>query len=460
MLNLDDIKRLHFTGIGGISMSSLAKLMILYQKTITGSDLVYSDEIAILNQWGAHISIGYDLELVRSADLLVYTQAIKDDNLELTYARDHNIPHITRSKFLALISTGFDKTIAVAGTHGKTTVTGMISHVLLQANTTFTAHLGGHLKGDLGNLLYKGHSFFLTEACEYERAFLDLKPDIVLLLDVEFDHPDSYPDINSVYQAFDRFIIGIKNGGTLLINANSQYFLYKTHLTGISSFPNSIRILTYGDSPNMDYSVCNPALNSDACYSARLVSSESTLFARLNIPGHYNLYNALACFSICKTLGIPNEIIKAGIESFPGIKRRFQNIQTTNGASVFIDYAHHPTEIRAVLETAVTLRRDRVICVFQPHTYSRTKSLLLDFVASFSDADLVYIFKEFPAREVESDGLPAFSLYEHVKESGKKTFYFANLLNLASHISELLRPDDLLVILGAGDIDMLAKLLF
>ncbi|MDR0696232.1 MAG: UDP-N-acetylmuramate--L-alanine ligase [Christensenellaceae bacterium] len=459
MLNLNDIKQIHFTGIGGISMSSLAKLMILQQKKVTGSDSKYSDSVAQLNQWGARISIGYDLDLVKSADLMVYSTAIDNCNKELEYARHHKINHLSRSKFLSVVSSNFDRVMAIAGTHGKTTVTGMISNIFLKACLSFTSHIGGFLKSNFGNLIYRGTDYFITEACEYKRAFLDINPCIAVVLDVEYDHPDTYPNLYSVYESFDRFISGIKKNGTLIINAQSNYYVNKTILDVKSKFPADINILTFGSSKCTDFSLQNSKLNSNGCFSGDIYDKSHIMSIKLQIPGYHNLCNALAAYASCRACNISYDHIKHGLESFQGIERRFETYTAFNGATIIVDYAHHPTEITAVINSVINLPHNKLICVFQPHTFSRTKYLLNEFISSFAGADMVFIFKEYSARETPKDGISAAELFAHIKHANIKSYYFENVLNLASQISDIIKPADKLLILGAGDIDVVAKLL-
>ncbi|MDR2267152.1 MAG: UDP-N-acetylmuramate--L-alanine ligase [Christensenellaceae bacterium] len=459
MYNLDVIQKIHFIGIGGISMSALAKLMIAYGKTVTGSDLKYNNEICVLNQLGAKTIIGHDLSLLGDIDLVVYTSSLDSENPELTYATEKGILAVKRSKFLAMVASDFESVIAIAGTHGKTTVTAMLTSIFLESNEIFTAHIGGNINNSIGNLIYKGHKYFITEACEYMHGFIELKPDIAVVLAVEYDHPDTYESIRDVYAAFDKFIDKIKTGGMLAIGGSSQYYTSKTGIDDKYKLSERLLVRTYGFEDEDSVAIRNATINNDGCYTIRLSDGESQITVKLTVPGYHNILNAAAAYTVSKYCNISDESIKRGLEGFVGIERRFQAVGSVNGAQIVVDYAHHPTEIVAAIATANSMLCNRVVCVFQPHTYSRTKSLYDDFIRAFVDADLVIIFKEYPAREIEIEGFSAYRLYQGIKMRGMRTYYYSALLGLSSFLMDELQENDMLLILGAGDIDILAKLL-
>ncbi|MDR3185993.1 MAG: UDP-N-acetylmuramate--L-alanine ligase [Christensenellaceae bacterium] len=461
MSNLDSFKHIHFIGAGGISMSALAKLMLLWGKKVTGSDIRYSDEVCELIQWGANIAIGHDAENIKNADIVVYTAAISENNTELLFAQKNAIPTIERKHLLSEISRVYDFVIAVAGTHGKTTVTGMLCSIFDNANLCFTAHLGGKIVDGIGNLIFKGYNYFITEACEYQRSLLTLKPDVAVILNVEQDHPDTYATIGELYATFDQFLKGIRKNGTAVIAAESEYYnidrLPYNHISNITS----AHIYKYGVEGNLDIEMRSIICDDKGCFGCRLkVDGSQDISIKLRIPGYHNLINAVAAYATCKVCGIDDSIIKTGLENFLGVERRFQHVGSFNNAEIFTDYAHHPTEIQNAIYTAMPIKINRLICVFQPHTYSRTSLLFEKFVDSFVNVHKLYIFKEYAAREHSSMGKTAFDLYTAIKaKQVAEIFYYDNLLSLAQSIKLELKPGDVLLILGAGDIHLLAKLI-
>ncbi len=428
-------------------MSALAKLMVLWGHKVSGSDLIYSKNMEELLEWGAEIYVGESEEKIEIADLVVYTAAVKEDNFELTTARRLAKKIISRDYLLYEISLEYEKVIAVSGTHGKTTVTAMISQILLEANASFTAHIGA----EKNNLIYKGKEIFLTEACEYNRSFLALRPSTAVILNVEMDHPDTYKNILEVNTAFQSFSSNILREGTLIVNADSEYYnvakcTYK-------------HMLTYAIEKTADITATNIINYGNGCYGFRIVKNGSpNLDIKLNVQGYHNVYNALAAFAVGVVENIDERTIIRALENFKGVSGRFEYLGEFYGASVYRDYAHHPTEIRATIQTALRLKpRGKIITLFQPHTISRTAALFNDFITAFCDSDLTFILKEYEARK-ETDGISAFTLYDAIKDRGDARYY-KNQFELISGLRHVVEKGDILLILGAGDITSLGKLL-
>lgn len=446
---LEKFQRYHLIGIGGVSMSAIAKFLIKIGKEVSGSDRVLSEETANLSELGANVWGGTAPESVPTDAIVVYTAAISDDNDELKTARLRGQATVERKFFLAEIEKLFPTRIAVSGTHGKTTVTSMIASVLKTAGAEFTAHIGGYPVG-ADNLIYAGRDIFLTEACEYNRSFLALNPTHVVVTNVEMDHPDTYKDISELYAAFDALIN--KNSVKMrFINEKSAYrhtltfSYYQMHT--FSGEKGNIRAesIMRGD---------------DGCYNFRIVADGGIEFrVNLGVGGKVNVENALAAASVALALGIPQETVKAGLESFRGVKRRFEKKGELNGAAVYVDYAHHPTEIKAAVETARDITEKRLFVVFQPHTYSRTACLLDAFLTSFRGADRLYITASFSAREKESAGLTAYDLYREIVKQEMFCNYYEHLLPLARALDAEVGKGDTVLILGAGDVVTLADLI-
>lgn len=447
MQNLENIKRIHFIGVGGISMSALAKLMIIKGKTVSGSDINFSEMLTILSELGANVYVGSRIDIVDCAELVVYTGAIKETDEELSFARKNGCIVMTRSKFLAMVAMSYDKVIAISGTHGKTTTTAMLANVFLMANKYFTAHIGGDVKG-IGNLVYKGEEYFITEACEYQRAFLEIKSDYTVILNMEKDHPDTYHSFYEIVEAFTEFANNTRAGGKVFLSSDNCVINTAKHL------------VICGQKEESDYKAANLILYKNGCYGYQIYQN-SILKSQimLNIVGKHNVYNSLFAYAVANEIGIKTEDIVKGIESFRGVKRRFEYKGETNGCKIYIDYAHHPSEIVASIKTAKSLASTAVKVVFQPHTFSRTKELFYDFVNAFEGIDCLYLIPTYKAREEECQGLSSYALYQAMDKDKNKTYYYKNLLGLAKELTLSLKKGEILLILGAGDVDSLTDLI-
>ena len=432
-------------------MSALAKLTILRGCAVTGSDRRYSAEAESLTEWGAYVYVGSNEEIIKLADLVVYSQAIPACDPELEACRKYNVKTIRRDYFLAKIAAGYDAVVAVAGTHGKTTVTAMLARIFREAGELFTAHVGGNTF-DAGNLIYKGDKYFVTEACEYKRSFLALRPDVAVVLNVEADHPDTYRDKEELFAAFASFIMNVRDGGVAVVNADTEFYrmnkcTYKDMYTFSVDTPSdcravNIRLLSNG---RYGFSILHKGYpNSDVS---------------LKIAGKHNVSNALAAYLAATACGIDRDAVIRGLESFGGVSGRYEFKGFCAGAEVYVDYAHHPTEVRAAIATALTgAAGGRVITVFQPHTLSRTEALFEGFRSAFGDSDAVCVFKEYKARE-PSGGKTAYELYEGLKERRDEVYYFDDVIALANAVIGYCAPGDVLLVLGAGDISSLSSLI-
>ena len=431
-------------------MSALAKLVLLWGGKVSGSDVAYSKNVEELLDWGAEIYIGESEKAVLSADLVVYSGAIKKDNPEFLIAINGGKKMISREYFLYEISCEFYKTIAISGTHGKTTVCAMLSKVLEENDSSFTAHVGGHT--EKGNLIFKGKDIFLTEACEYNRSFLALRPDVGVILNIEMDHPDTYKNIDELRSAFLSFSYGIKRGGILVTNADSEnyHIIKSTHKD----------MFTYAINNTADLMATNIINYGNGNYGFRIVQKGyPNCDIKLGVAGFHNVYNALATFACGVVLGIERRVIQRGIERFRGVRGRFEYLGNRQGACVYRDYAHHPTEIKASLRTArERANGGRLITLFQPHTLSRTEALFEDFTSAFEGVDKLYFLKEYVARK-ESGGKNAFDLYQAMRERGVEARYYATQLELVADVLADLQKGDLIYILGAGDIAEIGSLL-
>ena len=390
------MERIHFVGIGGISMSALAKLMLSRGAYITGTDDVESAEVLALRKLGIDIKIGSNYRAVEQADLIVYTIAV-GEHKDLNLAKKLNKRVLERAEFLAEVSKSYKNVIAVAGTHGKTTTTAMLTNILVCAGLDPTVHIGGNSLNLNSNLRIGGQEYFITEACEFNKSFLKLTPDYSIITNIEQDHLDTYKNLDEIDIAFNEFME--KTTQKVVINAD--------YIDDIQHYDKD-KYLTFGLLEKGEL-CAKRLLQRNGKYSFDVFYKDKKLCRiKNNILGEHNVLNALACVGLCLILGIDIEFIKQGIESFKGVERRLSLLKTKNGVKHYQDYAHHPTEIKNTIKTALKVFKDKkVIFIFQPHTYSRTKNLLNEFIYVFENLDNLILYKTYEAREKESDGISA-----------------------------------------------------
>lgn len=429
-------------------MSGLAKLALYFDHEVTGSDISYGEWYNELREAGAKIYVGSEKISSQNTDLVVFNSAIKDDDPELVSARSQGIVCVPRHLFLSAVASNFKNVIAIAGTHGKTTTTAMVAKIFKQANLAFTAHIGG-VSYDFSNLAYFGDDFFITEACEYKKNFLSLRPDTCVILNVEPDHPDCYSSLSELYCAFENFGANCKN---LVELGEGEYYQMRG-----SAYRH---VTTFSIDNTADITADDTSEYAPQCFSFEIIEKGSKIGKiNLKVRGKHNIFNALASYAVASKYDIPFKDIKIALEGFGGIKRRFESFGKYRGAEVIIDYAHHPSEIKAVINTAKGLAPKGLKVVFQPHTFSRTKALISEFLTCFSGADELYILKCFSAREVEEDGMTALELSRRIKNEVMYCSYFDNLLSLAQAIEKNINEGEIVLILGAGDVVELASLL-
>lgn len=441
----DKSKKIHFIGIGGISMSGLAEILLNNGYKVSGSDRSQSELTNHLEKKGAEIYIGHAKENVNDVDLIVYTAAIPDDNPELLIAKELNIPTMDRAEFLGHVMNGHKYNIAVSGTHGKTTTTSMLSHITLSANLDPTILVGGNLDAIKGNVRVGHSEYFITEACEYKASFLKFYPYIGIILNIEADHLDYYKDIDEIQNTFIKFAKLIPKDGALVVNADDTRALSvsesvdcKVISFGIKSGTIRAKNIVFGESG------C-PAF--DIYYH-----DEKLRTINLNVPGEHNILNSLASIAAAIALNIDEESIIKGLETFYGTHRRFEIKGSTHGITVIDDYAHHPTEIKAALNAARNFPHNRIFCVFQPHTYSRTISLLDDFATSFFNADAILLADIYAAREKDTGVVSSDVLGNKIREQGVNCKNFHSFQDINSYLKKELTKGDLLITVGAGDV--------
>ena len=439
---------IYFIGIGGISMSGLAEILLTEDFTVSGSDRAPSDLTAVLEQKGATVYYGQKEENITSdIDLIVYTSAIKPDNPEMVAASRLNIPKLSRAQLLGQMMHNYKVPIAISGTHGKTTTTSMVSQILLESGDDPTLSIGGIFKPIGGNIRVGSSEHFVTEACEYTNSFLSFFPKISIILNIEEDHLDFFKDINDIRHSFHEFARLLPEDGTLIINGDIER--YEEITQGLSC-----RVITYGSSPAFDYSpsrITYDDLGHPTFHLMRKALKKDEPFS-LHVPGEHNVYNAMAAIALADLLGISDEVTKKALLTFEGTDRRFEYKGKVNGVTIIDDYAHHPTEITATLTAAGNYPHKKLWCVFQPHTYTRTKAFLQDFAKALSLADEVVLADIYAAREKDTLGISSKTLQAEIEKLGHSCHYFPSFEEIEKFLLENCTKDDLLITMGAGDV--------
>ncbi|MCD7921790.1 MAG: UDP-N-acetylmuramate--L-alanine ligase [Clostridiales bacterium] len=443
---------IHFIGIGGISMSGLAEIVLREGFSVSGSDTKASELTDELMSHGAQIRIGQKAEnITTDVDLIVYTAAIHPDNPEWQAARDAGIPMLTRAEFLGQLMDNYSHSVAVSGTHGKTTTTSMIAHILLAADTDPTISVGGMLKAIGGNIRVGASDIFLTEACEYTNSFLHFYPKYNIILNIEEDHMDFFKDLQDIRHSFHRFASNTLSGGVLILNSAIDH---PEEITcGIQA-----RCVTFGVTGSEDYTAKQISFSETACPSFTYVCHGTEAgHVSLQVPGRHNIANALSAIAFAREAGFSDDIIIRGLQSFGGTARRFEYKGIRNGVTIIDDYAHHPTEIRATLTAAGNYPHGRIVCVFQPHTYSRTRAFWNEFVEALSLADLVILADVYAARETDTLGVSSADLAQEIRQRGTESYYFKTFEQIRQFLSEACLNKDLLITMGAGDIYLVGE---
>lgn len=440
--------KVHFIGIGGISMSGLAEILLSEGFQISGSDMKDSELCQHLRQAGAQVQIGQRAENIQDPDLVVYTAAIHPDNPEFQAAKGKGLPMLSRAELLGELMKNYKEAVNVAGTHGKTTTTSMIAEILMKGEKDPTVTVGGILDSIGGNIRIGGSGCFVAEACEYTNSFLSFFPTISVILNVEADHLDFFKDIDDIRESFRKFILRLPQNekGFLVFNGDirePEYFLRDL----------ACDVVTFGKAGNCDYQAEDISFDGFARPSYTLVVKGERLgTVKLGVTGEHNVYNSLAAIAVAQRLGVPFETIRSALEAYHGTERRFERKGECGGFTVIDDYAHHPQEIEATIRTARRCPHKKLWVVFQPHTYSRTKALLPEFAEALSGADEIILADIFAAREKNTVGISSGDLAERIAEKGVPVHYLPDFDTIEKFILEHVKPGDLLITMGAGNV--------
>lgn len=438
-------RKIHFIGVGGISMSGIASIYLDLGYEVSGSDLRDSPLLRELERKGAKIFIGHDRDNLDNPDEVVVTTAIPSNNVELIKAHELGIPIFKRAQMIARLM-DYKKGIAIAGTHGKTTTTSMISTLLENAGFDSTVLIGGELNDIGGNAKLGNGEYLVTEADESDGSFLFFEPHIAVVTNIEPDHMDFYGTEEKLKETFKKFLAKIPSDGAKIVCWDDPVIRDLIN-------PDDENLFTYGMRDDCLLQIKEVNFMSKHTVVKIKYNSENSLEFNLQVPGMHNVYNSLAAICVGIYLGIPFEKIAGYISSFAGVQRRFENKGYINGILVIDDYGHHPTEIKATLKAARQRSEGRIICVFQPHRYSRTLNLLSEFSRSFSEADIIILTGIYSAGEKPIAGINGEKLAVLTENHEKRPIkYFPTLDGIAEHLTSLLQPGDLVLTMGAGDI--------
>lgn len=442
----ENIKYVHFIGIGGVSMSGLARILLNKGISVSGSDMGDSIILSELSENGAKIYSGHAAENIASPDLVVYTDAISEDNPEYLESLSKGIPTMDRGTFLGQLMKQYKNSIAVSGTHGKTSTTGMLSVILGDSDLNPTILLGGYLDQLKGNIQIGGTELLITEACEYKRNLLKFYATIGLVLNIDADHLDYYKSLDEIVDTFAEFASAIPSDGYLVINSddeNCEKVVQKSNCN----------VVTFGINNPAVYTAEDISSNDDGTTSYTLTIDGSGKYSvKLSVPGIHNVYNSLGAIASSHIAGLSINDILSNIEGFKGTNRRFEKKGEINGFTIIDDYAHHPTEVKATLDAVKSLNPSRIWCIFQPHTYTRTKSLLDDFSISFSGADKIIITNIYAAREKDTGIVHSKDLTEKIVSKNGDAIFIDSFQDIESYILENASTGDVVITMGAGDI--------
>ena len=438
---------IYFCGIGGISMSGLAEILHQAGFKVSGSDWKESDITKDLVAKGITVYYGENSSHISDdIDCAVLTAAVHEDNKEFKAIRAKNIPYMSRAELLGQIMKNYASPIAISGTHGKTTTTSMVTDILMAADTDPTISVGGILDTIGGNIRVGNSDFFVTEACEYTNSFLSFFPKYSIILNIEEDHMDFFHDLQEIRDSFHTFAKLLPEDGLLIINGDIEH--YEEITQGLPC-----KVLTVGSSNTCDYYPTEITYNSFGHLSAQIQTSGGETFTvSLRVPGKHNLYNALAAIALTDYLGIDRATALSALKVFVGSKRRFEFKGNLGEISIIDDYAHHPTEITATLTAAKNYPHSEIWCVFQPHTFTRTKAFMDEFAHALSLADHVVLADIYPARETDNLGISSRDLQAKIMALGKDVHYFSSFDAIENFLLENVIHNDMVITMGAGDI--------
>ncbi len=446
---LDNVRRIHFVGIGGSGMCPLAEILHNEGFEITGSDVAESDTLARIRSYGIPVTMGHFPENVLGADLVVYTAAVKLDNPELVSAKEHNIRAVERCIMLGAVVEKYKNSVAVCGTHGKTTTTSMLTQIFTMSGCDPTAIIGAKLPFIGGNSRVGKSDIMVCEACEYVDTFLHLYPAVTVILNVDEDHLDYFGTLDRIKQSFTQF--ADQTSDILVVNGDDENTMFCVK----DMAAKGKKVITFGFGEQNDFRADISDKN-DVCESFDLIHDGKVLTTiKLSVPGSFNVMNALAAASAAVTLGVSPEDTAKALEDFHGAHRRFEILGKPQGITVADDFAHHPTELRATLNTAMSMGYNNVWAVFQPHTFSRTYTFLNEFAQVLSIADHCILSEILPVREKNTWNIYSKDLAEKIDGC----VWFKTFEEIADYVVTKAKPGDLIITIGGGNVYMCANMI-
>lgn len=454
MLELNPFnKKYHLIGIGGVGVSAIAEILHNRGYSVSGSDLKHSTLTDNLEQKGIKIYYSHEASHVEDVDVVVYTTAVGVDNPELARAIERGIPCITRADMLGIIMREFKQSIAISGSHGKTTTTSMVSVVLAASDLDPTLLIGGEVKEIGSNARVGNGDIIVTEACEYKESFLSFKPKISVVLNIEADHLDYFRDLDHIKDAFRHYISDTPENGVIILNGDDTNCLEVADAA-------RCRVITFGIGEHCEYQAVDIEFTSSGFPKFSVLHHGKVLATlHMHVPGRHNIYNALAAFVASTYVGISAPEAGDALSAFKGAVRRFDHMGEVNGIKIIDDYAHHPSEVKATLSAAKNVPHHKIYCVFQPHTYTRTKELLNEFSTAFAQADVVIITDIYAAREKDNGLIHARDLAEKIKATGQEAYYLSTFEEISAFLKAHAVEGDLVFTMGAGNINDLGKLM-
>ncbi len=446
-MNFSSVRHIHFVGIGGIGMSGIAEILLSQGFVVSGSDLQRSEVTDHLATLGARICIGHEAEHVDNAEVVVYSSAVRPtENPETLFALERKIPIIRRAEMLSEVSR-LKYCLAIAGTHGKTTTTSMCGIVMMKAGMDPTVIVGGRLKGLGGTNARLGQGeWIVLEADEYDRSFLQLLPTIAVVTNVEADHLDIYSDLDDIKGAFTEFSNKVPFYGTACVCLDDP---------GVRAILPLIKrvVVTYGMSAQCDVRAVDTSFNERSSTYTLVYKGSPLGEIELNVPGDHNVRNSLAACATALQCGIPFDVIRDGLAEFGGVFRRFEIKGEVGGVLVVDDYAHHPTEIRSTLTAARRGWKRRIVAVFQPHTFTRTRDFYAEFATSFDEADILILTDVYPAREAPIPGVNGKLIADAARDAGHRNVHYVEAsADIPALLKTLVSEGDMVLTMGAGDI--------
>ncbi len=432
-------RRVHLCGIGGVSMSPLAEVLHGMGLLVQGSDMQESGSVLRLREQGVRVAIGHSASNIDGAEFLIRTAAVHDDNPEIAAAHDAGLPVFERAEAWGAIMINYRNAVCIAGTHGKTTTTSMTTHVFMAAQADPTVMIGGTLP-----LLHSGYRVgrgetIIVESCEYCNSFLHFSPTVAVILNVEEDHLDFFKDLKDIQHSFRRFAQLVPASGTIVANADD-----KNAMEALAGLP----LFTFALQEQADCRAESIVFHNGLPSFDVAVRGEVYAHVTLRVSGRHNILNALAAAAAAYVLGLPGEAVERGLSSFSGAGRRFEYKGEFNGAKIYDDYAHHPGELHALLTMAKSLGYQRILCAFQPHTFTRTKALFHQFVEELRTVDQVILAEIFAAREQNTVGISSADLAREIPGA----IFCPTLDQVADTLRRMARPGDLILTVGAGNI--------